>query len=425
MRYILPPSALSSLNFLRTNYQQVRNVDLDKAPSMFGTPIFFGGTDVVARNAQTKFLKKIQTVLSTHLLKDEEVEAMLSQKIPLAVWEAKLESHLTASRVILAACLYVQSQISKPKKNSELYNLINKNLGITDENYFEDDDKLICFMAGNRVINSSLMALEESNTALRKAGQDPISEEEWNRFSIFLSESCKKDPSVNPYTNYPITSITQPMFGSAFSYTGATIGFLSGGMVSESTKVMSTKVQLTALIGSTLLMLGPAGPMGVALFSQVIACKLITSFCSISMAHVLGTVMGIIGQGIGMGIGLPLDAAYRLLWKACAVIGGYYTSSPNPSTGIRIKDGASIIGGIELKLTPESEAELSKSYDLKSIELKDGKLYLDGELVTVPDSGVQLPPEVLSQLKLQLKSKDEQAPETIDHPESSELTAVI
>lgn len=391
MSYILPPDALTSINFLRVDYQKERNVDLDKSPSMFGTPILFGGTDVLARDTQTKFIKKMVVAFAANLLKEEQITT-----------PQQAEASLTASRVIIAACKYVQSQISKPKKNSALYRLINSSLGINAENTLDTEDLSICNFAANRLINSSLVAFEHANIALRKANMEPFSEMEWEHFSKYLGEVTKKDDTLNPYSNYPITSITQPMFGAAFSYTGATIGFLSGGMVSESTKVMSTKVQLTALIGSTLLMLGPAGPMGVALFSQVIAGKLITSFCSISLAHVLGTTMGIVGQGIGIGIGLPLDAAYRLIWKACAIIGNYYTDIPNNSTGIRIKDGMRMIGGIEIKQTTELElAELAKSYELVKVDLTGGK-----ELTAEETKAIE-------QLKLQLE------------PFTKELTAVL
>ncbi|MBL7479787.1 type IV secretion protein Dot [Legionella bononiensis] len=399
MRYILPPGAFTSINFLRDDYQKERKVDLDKSPSMFGTPIILGGTDVVARDAQTKFIKKMLVVFSANLLKDEQIQAMMQN---VELWAGQLEAHFIASRIMLATCLYVQTQIKSPKTHSALFNLINRDLGINAENYFEEDDKLICFMAANTFINSSLMALTQANTALKKVGMEPFSDEDWNKFSKFLSETCKKSGADNPYKNYPVTSITQPMFGAAFAYTGATLGCMGGQMVSDSVQVIPLKFQLTALIGSSLLMIGSAGPMGVALFSQVIACKLITTFCSISMAHILGTAMGIVGQGVGMGVGLPLDAAYNLLWKACAIISGYYSDIPNTTTGIRIKDGANMICGMEVKFLPESDPTLTQHQDTQSVEMKEGSLLINGKPLEITDPDSKIPPEVLEQLKLKL-----------------------
>lgn len=400
MRYVLPAGLLTSLHFLRDDYQTERKVNLDEDPSLIGVPTFFGGTDVVSRNIQTKFIEKMLVILSANLMKEEDIYTPEQ-------WQA----NLTASRVIIATCLFIQSQISFPQSNSALYRLIDKSLGINSENYLDDEDKEICFLAANRIINSSLSALDDANIALRKAHLKPITEEEWNKFSTFLSEATIKKIKANPYTHYPITSITQPMFGAAFSYTGATIGFLSGDMISNSTKFMSTRFQATALIGSTLLILGPAGPMGVALFSQVIAGKLISGLCSVSMAHVLGTVMGIAGQGVGIAVGLPMDWVYRMLWKTVALIAAYGNYA-NTSTGIRISDGKTVMNGILIDVTPLDE--LPQDYEQKVIELKDdGKIYIDGNAVEVPATGVQLPAEVLAELKAKFNVlQEETAQET-------------
>ncbi|HAZ7573883.1 type IV secretion protein Dot [Legionella sp. PATHC032] len=416
MRYILPAGALTSLNFLRQDYKTEKQVDLDQPPSLIGVPTFFGGTDVVSRDKQTKFIKKMILVLRANLAKEEEITSPEQ-------WEA----NLTASRVVIAACLYIQSQISSPKSNSKLYNLINKDLGITDTNYLDDEDKEICFLAANRVINSSLSAFSDANAAIRKANVKdlpPFTEQEWSEFSKYVASVSIKKVSTNPYKDYPITSITQPMFGAAFSYTGATIGYLGGDVISQSSKAMSTKLQITTMVGSTLLMLGTTGPMGVALFSQVIASKLVTAFFSISLAHVLGTTMGILGQGVGMGIGLPLDYAYRLLWKASATIINYYSNYPNTSqmTGIRIADGKSIINGIVIEYTPSSDLKTEEGQQTVEIT-EEGKLLINGKEVTIPDGGVQLPLELINELKAQLKLQEKKVSEE-DSSTSTLLTTI-
>ncbi|HAU1852463.1 TPA: type IV secretion protein Dot, partial [Legionella pneumophila] len=308
-----------------------------------------------------------------------------------------------------------------------LYNLINKDLGITDTNYLDEEDKEICFLAANRVINSSLSAFSDANAAIRKANVKdlpPFTEQEWSEFSKFVASVSIKKVSTNPYKDYPITSITQPMFGAAFSYTGATIGYLGGDVISQSSKAMSTKLQITTMVGSTLLMLGTTGPMGVALFSQVIASKLVTAFFSISLAHVLGTTMGILGQGVGMGIGLPLDYAYRLLWKASATIINYYSNYPNTSqmTGIRIADGKSIINGIVIEYTPSSDLKTEEGQQTVEIT-EEGKLLINGKEVTIPDGGVQLPLELINELKAQLKLQEKKVTEE-DSSTSTLLTTL-
>lgn len=413
MRYVLPAGALLSINFLRKDYEKERKVNLDEPPSLFGVPTLFGGTDIASRDKQTKFIQKMIVVLGANLAREEDITTPEQ-------WEA----NLAASRAILAACLFVQSQVSSPKTNSALYNLINKHLGVSQTNYFDEEDREMCFFAANCLINSSLNAFSDANAKLRKNNLKPFTTKEWSAFSDYVSHQTKiaEKPS-NPYTNYPITSITQPLFGAAFSYTGATIGYLSGDVISQATPTLSTKTQLTTMIGSTILMLGTAGPMGVALFSQVIASKLVTSFFSISMAHLLGTTAGIVGQGLGVGIGMPLDLAYRLIWKAAATVGTYYTTYPNDGkmTGIRISDGKALINGIVLDYSTDSE--LATELKDKTVTItEDKKLVVDGKELKIPSDGASLPIEVINELKKQIALKHALKQEALDTEHQNEET---
>ncbi|BCA96113.1 hypothetical protein TUM19329_24740 [Legionella antarctica] len=389
MRLILSNDALDKLPFLREQYQKARNVDLEETPSMLGLPTMFGGTDIKTRKKQVIFMEKIFALLRPNLKKLENITS-----------PEELPANTTAWRVYLTACWYVQSQNSK---NSALSSGLNEMLGITAENYPDEEDKENCYATANRFINTK-NALEEANVALINAKLRPFTEKDWSDFAQFISESKVKKESSNHYTDFPITSIAQPLFAATFAYTGATVGLLSGDVISKSTQGMSAKYQLTALIGGSLLLFGPTGTTGVAFFAPVIASKLITAFCSITLAHVLGATMGIIGHGVGTAIGLPLDLAYHLLWKVCAAISGYYYKDPGAPTitGIRISDGAAIISGIAIAITPVEE--LSEVHQKQIIELKeDGSLYVNGKDIMTAQSGIQLPPMVIDELKEHIK----------------------
>ena len=67
MRYIFPIDAIKKLGSLRKKYEKEEGVDLAVKPSAIGLPIFMGGTDVVTRNKQIKFLEKILVVLKANL----------------------------------------------------------------------------------------------------------------------------------------------------------------------------------------------------------------------------------------------------------------------------------------------------------------------------------------------------------------------
>ncbi len=425
MRFILAPNTLINLDFLRAKYEKAKDIDLNTPPSLFGRPLFLGGTDVKSRKAQIEFLEKIRTILKPNTFKEEEITTT-----------GELQASITASRVMLAAVLYVKHQIAEtykirnPKGKSVLFDLVEEDLGITAQNYLDEEDEEVCILAAKRITMSSISALDDANTALRKAGLKNISETEWSAFQDFLRKRTISKLSQDPYANYPITNITQKMFGAAGSYTGATIGFISGGVISNSTNALSTKTKFTALIGSTLLVFGSAGPAGVALFAPAIAERLISAFCSISLAHILGVSMGILGQGVGILVGIPLDLVYRLIWSTCATIGSYTYSSKKPLlTGIRLADGMTVFCGVPIEATPVDK--LPADYKQIVVDVLDGKLYLNGKPVNVPETGVQLPEDVIKLLEAKLKAlpapdeDDGIELEEIDAAEATDRTALL
>lgn len=354
MRFILSTDALSHIGTLGDRYKKEKVVKWSTA--------------VKTREAQISFLEKMHAILKANLLTEEEI------KTP-EQWQA----NLTASRVMIAACLYVQSQIKYPQTNSVLYCLINEILGVSKQNYLDTEDKELCNLVANRLVNSSKINLDEANLTLRKAKMSVFTELEWKAFSDFLKSACNATKEKNPYTQFPFTSITQPLFGTVFSYAGVSIGSLAGNTISNSTKGMETRYKLTTFVGGSLLVLGPVGPTSFAIIAPVIAGELVKTFCSISLARIMGISMGLLGQGIGMGVGLPLDLAYHLIWNACGLISNRFNKNNIPiETGLRISDGMSVINGLEFKMIPEDE--LPKEY--KTLEIKeDGEVYLNEVLL--------------------------------------------
>ncbi|KTD06220.1 substrate of the Dot/Icm secretion system [Legionella gratiana] len=389
MHFILAPGNLAKFDNLRKAYETEKHVDLNAKPSIIGTPVFFGGTDVVNRSKQIAFLEKMYAIFKVHLLNEDEIKTPIQRHV-----------YIIASRFMMAACLYVQSQISSSKRNSVLYRIIEDNLGITSENFLDDEDKEEYYLTAKRLIETT-GAFEQANISLAKKGILPFTEKEWEQFSTFLKEMCHKKEKKDQYTSFPVISITQPFFGMAFSYVGATVGVVLAEGVTNSTTAITPRVQLTALVGSTLLVFSPAGTTGVALLAPVIATKLLTSFCTISLAHAMGKAAGYLGQGIGMGVGLPFDLAYNLLWSVCSLISRYYSKTPQLAIidGIRLADGAPIIAGIPIQLVPENE--LPQGCTKKTLEITEtGEVHIEGE--EIKDTPMQIPPEILEEFNKQL-----------------------
>lgn len=391
MRYVLKPDTLSKLDFLRKEYQDYKDLSLDTPPSFIALPTFLGGADVETRKAQITFLEKIRIFLKANTLKSEEITN-----------PEEFFANLTASRVMLAAILYVRDQISKTytvrsPKNSVLYDLLDTDLGVTPENYLDEEDKECCYLAAKRITMSSVSALEQANTALKEAGfTSIITESEWRKFQDFLCAQSITKISRDPYADYPITNISKRIFGAAGAYTGATIGMLSGDVISNSTKALSVKMQFTALIGSTLLVFGSAGPAGVAFIAPAIAQRLVSAFCSISLAHILGMSMGMLGQGVGIIVGVPLDLTYKLIRSTCTAIAAYAYSSPKPLlTGTRLVDGMTLICGIPIQLTPMDEVPS----DALNVDIRGGELYINDVKVGADGPAVKLNEEALRRLK--------------------------
>ncbi|KTD74001.1 hypothetical protein [Legionella tucsonensis] len=413
MHFILAPGCIAKFDNLRKTYEAEKKVDLNEKPSIIGTPIFFGGTDVVSRNKQISFLEKVKVLLKIHLLNEEDIKTPAERQV-----------YNIATRFMLAACLYVQSQIGSSKRNSVLYRIIDDNLGITAENYLDDEDKETCFLTAERLIKTP-NALEHTNAALEKNGFRPFSEKEWKEFTAFLKEMTRTKEAKDQFTNFPVISITQPFFGTTLAYAGATVGVVLAEGISNSTSAVSPRVQLTALVGSTLLVFSPAGPTGVALLAPVIATKLFTSFCTISLAHIMSTAGGYLGQGIGIGVGLPFDAAYNLLWSICSLINRYYSKSSQlaPIDGIRIVDGAIIVAGIPIQLVPENA--LPPGCTKKILEITDGgEIRIEGEEIKDSEKPVHIPSEIIEELKkeLEARAKTQESTEVQQEPEKKKET---
>ena len=438
MRYILPADALSKLKTIRNDYQVAAKVDFSKTPSRFGLPLALGGTDFTNRKRQVEFLEKVIAAFETSLLEPEKITTL-----------EQLNNAAEAYRTLVAACLYLNSQIKGSKGHSHLYKLVIKALGFNPKNFLEESDKAACFYAAKRQFIDSDRAFAKANAVLKKAGLQPFSDFEWEGFIDYLKKQTQAQAAANLY---PITSVIQPVMGHLFSYSGATAGFLLGEVMSNSTKVMSSKLQLTAMVGTGMIFIGSASSTGVAFIAPAIAAKLIDTYFKISLADIMACIMNIIGQSVGIGIGMSLDLSYRLLCCLCRIIGQSLYSIPKPPQidGIRISDGAIICGGIVLQLVPVDN--LPANYEKEGMRIDDNgvltvgnrvvgdkdslKIQHDGTITvenapdaeTIDDEAITaklngLPPTVIMELKQQLKKRlpeeEIKASEEIDEEEET------
>lgn len=392
MLFILGPNKFPNLKQLRQKYQDEKNINLNASQSFFTMPTSLGGVDLLVRKEQIEFMEKILFILKPNLFNANDIKT-----------DQELESSLNSARTVLAASLYLKSQINS-KRRSVLYRLLDDMLGINETNYLDEEDQETCCLKAREVITSEFF-LEHANDSLRGSEIPNLSEKEWTNFKDFLTSKVATKKTPDSYSHYPITHVTQKLCGAAGAYTGATIGILSGELISSSTRVFSSQMQLTTLIGGTILIFQSAGPAGVALFAPAIAERLIGTFCSISLAYILGTSMRLLGQGVGIGIGMPLDLSYQLLHATCRMAGSYISSSPETlMSGLRISDGMTVLNGIALEA--RSIDNVPPEFKIMTVDIREDKLYINGQLID--DTELKLPEETLELLKEKLNTSRSQ-----------------
>ncbi|MDR3503809.1 MAG: hypothetical protein P4L79_14620 [Legionella sp.] len=420
MQFILVAGSIEKFKNVRKDYEERRQIKLDKAPSSWFT--FFGATDVQTRNRQISFLEKTIAVLEHFLHKGDEFTT-----------QHEFQANLMASRIMIAACLcvqeeirntYVQHQIGKCEEKSALYQLINEYLGITSENFLDDEDKQSCYETAYKLIKTQ-DALTHLNHELQQLKHTEFTESEWKLFSDFIAGQEKKKATPVPSPSYlPVGNTFAPVFGETFYYVGLTIGWVVAGAVSSSSAAITPRLEVTSWVSSALLFIGPTNFAGVALLAPTIASRLISTFCNFSFSSMSGKAGRLVGQYTGQVAGLPFDIAYNLLRTTGSFLVSYSSQPPSlaPLDGICIANGVPAVHGrpIQLNVVPQ---QFEPNPRLQITE--NGEITVDGKPVDDPSLDDQMS-LVIKELNDKLKPNtngpkieelDETAPE-----ESSLLT---
>ncbi|WP_058534732.1 hypothetical protein [Legionella saoudiensis] len=404
MQFILVAGRVQKFKNLRHDYEERRQINLDKATTSWLT--FFGATDVETRNRQISFLEKMFAVLEHFLHKGEQFTT-----------QQEFQANLMASRIMIAACLciqeeikstYMQHQIGKCEEKSALYQLINEYLGVTAENFLDNEDKLSCYETAYTLIKTQDV-LTHLNHELQLLKHKEFTEAEWKLFSDFITGQEKKRSIPVPPSNYlPIGNAFAPVFGETFYYVGLTIGWVVAGAVSSSSAAITPRLEVTSWVSSALLFIGPTNVAGVALLAPTIASRLISTFCNFSFSSMSGKAGRFIGQVTGQAAGLPFDIAYNLL-KATGSLLVHYSSQPPslaPLDGICIAKGVPAVQGrpIQLNVVPQ---QLMPKPRLQITE--NGEITVDGKHVDEPvfDDKMAL---VIKELKEKLEPKTPSGP---------------
>jgi hypothetical protein len=374
MPFFLPRNALFNLSTIRAEYQTKKNINIDRVPSLSIPSSLFWSVDVTNRKAQIEFLEKWLFVLKPNTFKEEDITN-----------EEEWGAHVTASRIMVAVALCIQSQIRKVNRHSELSELINEKLGIASNNLMDKEDKEVCLFGAKRLVESK-DAFNEANAALTTAKRKPFTPREWDKFTTYLRERTNEKPAHDPYADYPITNISQKLFGEVFAFAGVTAAIITTDALRKSTNGYSNRLKLGVLVGSTLIVCTVFGPSG-AQYAPIVTDGLIAAVGYIGLSAIFSKGMRVVGQGVGFTVGYPLDLTCQLLYTTCKTVGVYcYPLEKNHITGMRIADGCPVSEG--MVLIPANK--LPTEYQTVNVDIRDGQIFINGEQAPVTEAGIEL-----------------------------------
>ncbi|KTD16325.1 hypothetical protein [Legionella jordanis] len=428
MHFVLSDQFLTLLQSVRADYISLTKTNLDsEGPNRFS--MFLGAKDVKTRNKQINFIEQWLIALDKELhperllleklasikgtptdehsdLSQEEKSISEEQMIQImeylnsAEWNSAMEEKLTSLQVLVTIVLYINSQIDptyymRSPENAVLTQLLNKCLGITQTNIFDEDTRACCLLAAKRLLNEK-GRFEAVNALI----EPRFSEKEWDGLLNFVISQCD---GLHPKykQDFPIMHAMKPLLGKPLELAGYTTGYIMGEMVGKSTKLVRSRLAITAFLSSSLLyFMGPPAAVGIMLLAPTYADRIVNTFCGITFAWVLGQAGSIAGQGIGMGLGLSLDLSWKLVSKTCNVISQIYsTGEKQKPSGVCLVNGHYVIDGIEVQQVDPSVLESLRDCNMVHVEANNDALEItyNGEKTTLPWKGQT--PAYLEELK--------------------------
>jgi hypothetical protein len=396
MRYTCNPKELiESFKTIDIDYAQRKGINIYETPPWYTLFKHLGATDVVSRLQQTTFLKKIQCIVA-NIIDEKQVSD------PIEIWQA----NLTGSKIMITAALFIESQISPTVLHQIIFK---KNLKITEENYLDQEDRE-CYFTTTAFWLNVPDSFNKANAILTSQDMAPFNKSEWTLFSQFiLTENTKRAVAATLHTNYPISTAIEPIFEQSFAYTGATLGWVLAGVVSNSSLAISPRMQLT-LIASSLLAMGSTSSTGIALIAPALAAQFLSIFCTVSFSRIGETGMSYAGKGLAHIVGLPLDLIYKLLKVTWSLISDYATSPTKfaPIDGIRLADGVFMVQGnpIQFKMLPQKELIKASMQSLRITQ--NGEIFLGNALVEDPEKKMSA---VIKELSVALEKRIQNYPD--------------
>lgn len=359
MTYCLDDDFLKKLLTIRSDYEQIKKIDLDKTPQPYAVSCFFGATNIKARDNQTRFIQKLLEALDDALLKPDALE---KENILLVKPEA-LKKHVDALRVLMVLAFYIKSQVDKTytirsSSSAELIRLLDSALKLDEGFVIDEETRSVALHTAQEFVASKGRRDKLNQTLNQK-----ISVAEWKGLTHFIDNQClaiEKKPTLS----LPVTSLIVPPCEWTMEMTGYTTGYILGKVISKSTESQPVRALITSGLSSLFYFaMGPSGTVAFMLVAPTYAGKLVETFFGVISAAVCGSTMKTIGKGVGFAVGLPIDLSCKAVYQACLALSSLlHGKKTHHLTGFNLVTGQRVVEGTEMNLIKTTEENLKKVF---------------------------------------------------------------
>lgn len=370
--HILPDFFLEKIKKMDENYAQRAKQNLIQS----FLPCFLGGKDTQKRNEQIYFIQQCKKALKIHLNPDNVFTYLASLKILVSVM-LSIKAEITKQCHVLSG------------ENSILVQLINEALGLDiEDNQLDDITKDHCILETQRLLNSELYFQAMCRI------QERVSIAAWHELNHYIKTEC--DLINQKYSNpYPFASMMRPIFATPFEVIGSTTGFMIGNTLSNTLTIVPNQYSLPAAIGGGVCVMMGSNALGLVLLAPLITRQLLETFCSVSMAYILGAIMRILGDSVGWGVGFSLDMTRQLLQITYTQITQTFRETPK----FPVINGYALVSGHRIQEGIKVDLVINPSRVLIEI-CEEGLIYnIDGNKSIISWSGVEQSPEMMALLE--------------------------
>ncbi|WP_165483064.1 hypothetical protein [Legionella genomosp. 1] len=378
MSFVIKDTLIEEWPKLRALY--IKQAKTTPQPQHQNTAIerFFGGKNSKDRHFQLEFTEKIFQVLRSRLkpdLKFKDAQAF--------------DEHMSACKILIVTAFYIKHQIGLPywmrsPSNSDLYEILDNTIGLVGKNQLNKQTSADYFLTALRFLETS--SLESWNASMAKDSTCRFTELEWRHFKDFVTSQSDYLRKYQP-NRFPVASVTGYLVSQPCYAAGMSTGWMIGKMASESAVGLPVQVALSSglcWVG------GKVAGWGIMIFAPRLAKQLFENAGGISMATLMGGLMGSIGYGVGYAGGLSVDLLWIAFQNACSYIANFGDNSPYEKLSGFTSDGKRILNGIEVQFV-EQEKEIAAAVDESHSFQVACKVVDSGFVIKLNDEEVFIP----------------------------------